>query len=1346
MGGGTKTDVSEGSSAECERSSGEDSVPVSPVGGEAAVRPWSCARAKFVVKPATAFSGEQGRMKQLKRDKVAVMEMLPRTPYIRVSWRESHRPRMRWKDMIPLVDTGADWSLIAESELSVSELVDLQPSDVQGQAVTKDQIEVVGEVWRDVRIGTRHVTKQRFIVLKDMVTNTILGADFWIRLGELTIDFKNKQVRVASLGLEIDLLDSTWERTTQEGQLLVVSKEEVHVPPFSQMIVQAKVVGGSVNDGEELFVEPVAEEGDLCCVPYTVCSIKGDSVFLKVANLGMDDAILESNKLLGTGSRSFDTRKLATQGKDTDKGKPLDIQAMCGKQLSEGKRGQLVQLLNRYKDIFYTEGQLPVVKIGVEHSIRVKGDTAPIAYRPRRLSPEEEKEVKEEIQQLLDMGVVRQSNSPWAAPIVCARKASGKLRLAIDFRGLNGVSLPATLHPIPRIDDLFDRLGEAKYFSILDAKSGYHQLPLAEGEAEMTAFVVPWGQFEFIDRTPFGLKGAGYSFQRFMSTLLGECNFRDALCYLDDILVWGKTWEEHCERLGRVLDKVRQAGLMLGPSKCSFGVETVQYLGSTIRNGMLSISEQRVKSLRELPRPQTIKGLRSALGAFSFVQRWIPGMAEINKPLYAAISDEKRKKLVWSKEMVGAFEKLKTLTANAVALQIPNMEQEFILVTDGSDTGIGSMLAQLDSAGEMIPVAFYHHALTKAQQKYCTTDKELLAVFLSIQKFRVYLGKPFKLITDHSAVRYMKTIDANDEKGRRGRWIEYLQQFEMELIQRSGNSKELSVADYLSRVTKTGAVKGVAVVKISDEGQISVNGFLDVEEIKTAQESDEEVTGWKKMLKENRSEGTAYKFLDSMVVDSQGLLRVIHAEGKKEVKTVWGNSERYKVVVPVSLRKKVIEFVHNSPTAGHMGVRRTYKRCRDSFWWPDMTKDVTQFVGNCELCGKNKHMTHPNVAPLQIMDIPDVVFDKLQVDFLGPFPVSTAHDYRYALQVQDILSRFLILVPTEKDNATTAANVVFEDWVCKFGPPKIIQSDRGTHFASKVFEGLCELAGIKHRMGAPSHAESQGQVERQNQLMMQVRCLAENKVDGWPSAMVRIAYTHNTSINETTRLTPYQVVFATKPRTMERVLLDVDGKENSIGNKGVNGYHTLLKATKEETQLKAKDATVAAQKERSWNSCRRGDQFGIGDHVRIQLSVAERGKLGGKKVAPVYSDVYVVREVKGDGWTYLLDPINKKLSSKIRHFNNLKLVERAPSAEDEEVIEVRMDLSQKNDNMVRPRTAGKEPKEPDKMAVQEPRRSKRTISAPKRMQMTLDGSGKRYTETSVPLTEDEVGEGGEEQC
>ena len=204
--------------------------------------------------------------------------------------------------------------------------------------------------------------------------------------------------------------------------------------------------------------------------------------------------------------------------------------------------------------------------------------------------------------------------------------------------------------------------------------------------------------------------------------------------------------------------------------------------------------------MQTLPQPETIRELRSALGAFSNVQRWLPGLAEINKPrLNEAVRTTGNRKLVWTGEMtVQAFQKLKELTANAVALQIPDMERRFTLVTDGSDKGVGAMLAQESGISgdlHLIPVAFYHHSLTPPERKYSVTDKELLAVYKAIQKFRVYLGEPFTFITDHSAVRFMRTLNANDEKGRRGRWIEYLQQFPMELVHRGGASKELSVAD-----------------------------------------------------------------------------------------------------------------------------------------------------------------------------------------------------------------------------------------------------------------------------------------------------------------------------------------------------------------------------------------------------------------------------------------------------------------------------------------------------------------------------------------------------------------------
>lgn len=1367
----------------------DSSVPVSPIGEvpKSTIKPWSCGRAKLFVK--TAEPGKvrkKERLAKLREDRAQLQSNLPKAPYIGLAWGMSGYSPEQAHDMTALIDTGADWSLIAKSELEDAEWGKLQPSNIAGEGVTREQIPIIGEVWRTLFIKGVEIPDQRFIVVEDMITPVILGADFWGRLGEFSLNFKEGKLKIKSLGIELDLQEASHAK--QAGDPLasvLVCKREVHIPPFSEMLLEAELTSKHFIEGEEVFIEPISEENSLYAIPYTVATITNGAVPVKIANLGCSDIALQKGSVIGTASQGIAISSIAHVGRagaQTSSTKKIgreELLERCGDKLDEGKREQMVKLLMEFEDIFYKEGKLSTVTVGIEHEIKLKTDAEPVAHRPRRLSPDEEKEVRQEIEELTNMGVIRQSNSPWAAPIVCARKSNGKLRLAIDFRGLNAVSVPANLHPIPRIDDLFDRLGEARFFSVVDAKSGYHQLPLRSEDSELTAFVVPWGQFEFIERTPFGLKGAGYSFQRLMSSILGSSNFRDALCYLDDVLVWSQTWEEHIEKLSTVLGKIRHSNLKLGLSKCQFGVDEVEYLGSTIKNGMLAISEQRVETLRSLPRPATVTELRRALGAFAFIQRWLPGLAAVNGPLYEAVGGVGRRRLTWTKDMAMAFSRLKDLTANAVALKIPDMERTFVLVTDGSDQGVGALLAQ-EEGGELVPVAFYHHALAKAQKKYNTTEKELLAVVLAIKKFRIYLGKRFRLITDHAAITYMKTMDLNDEKGRKARWVEYLQQYDMELIHRSGKSKEMSMADYLSRITPLGEIPEhglCAAIRVEEAGELETHVYVSRQELLKAQGEDEETASWANAIREGQN--GQEPIVRRMKLDEEGLLMILYSSGRRTKEKPWGIKERWRVVVPGTMRGKILQLVHCSSTAAHMGQDRTYHRCRQSFWWDKMNDDVIQFVNACEMCGKNKHVTNPNRAPLQIMDIPLKAFEKLQIDFMGPYQASTAHPYRYTLQIQDILSRFLMLIPTEKDDSQTAAEVVFEDWVCRFGVPKVIQSDRGTHFASETFRRMCVLAGIDHVMGSPGHAQSQGQVERQNQLSNQVRCLTNNDVDKWPKALCRVSFAHNLNKNATTDLSPYQVVFGTEPRTIEKLLVGTGGASNSVpSGDEVRNYHQSLTEVREAVQKEAHAETVKAQEKRAQNSFRKGDPYEVGDLVRIKLGVAERGKLGGKKMAPQYSDVYKVKKVLRQGWSYILKPLNGVKREKQRHFNNLKEVSRCsrysassnytPDRVEREQVNSREDGDSELQSVVR--TVDQEERqseivvpqeesssgnivgsredglpEADTPASPEPaRRSSRNRRAPIRFTSELAPGGRQYLETAVPLAEDaEGGVGGE---
>ena len=285
-----------------------------------------------------------------------------------------------------------------------------------------------------------------------------------------------------------------------------------------------------------------------------------------------------------------------------------------------------------------------------------------------------------------------------------------------------------------------------------------------------------------------------------MPTVLSSSNFTEALCYLDDILIWGNTWAVHVDRLKSVLEKVSWAGLALNPTKCQFRVKEVTYLGSIIRNGMVSIGDQQVAHLRSLPVPTTVRELRRVLRGFSFVQRWLPGITDVAKPLNAGVKGKRHSKLRWAVEMHNAFRRLKQLVAEATALKIPDHNKEFTLITDCSNKRAGAVLTQ-EEKGTRISVAYFHHTLTPAETRYTTTDKELLAVVLDVNKFRVYLTKRFNLITDHQAARWLTGMNIHDERGRRGRWIEFLHNFNIHLIHRSGKSPELSMAGYLSRVS-----------------------------------------------------------------------------------------------------------------------------------------------------------------------------------------------------------------------------------------------------------------------------------------------------------------------------------------------------------------------------------------------------------------------------------------------------------------------------------------------------------------------------------------------------------------
>ena len=1221
------------------------------------IRPWRCAKASFKIQ--TPPKGQRKERKLMRKGARAMVEELSKAPFIDVG--------LGGAETRALVDTGADWSLLDSTYLTQEELTGLSSCRATGQGVSKEPICILGEVWRDVLLGDVVVPQQRFVVVKEMVTRAILGADFWVRIGAMTLNFKERKLVVSHLSLELKLhetdeIDQSTgddEKTRVDVRLM----QETEIPSHTEKLVVVDMPG--CVEGQKVLIEPFKDDECPFNVPFTVCRVAGGQTAVRVANIGAATVKLEKQSVIATADTKVQVvNRVRSRGSMSQE---LLSKIKIGDNLTSKQESEIRALIMSHKDVFYDGGELPVVNVGIEHSIRLKEDTGPVAHQPRRLSREAEREVRQELRELEKMGVIRPSNSPWAAPIVCARRQDGSIRLAIDYRALNIASLPATLHPIPRMDDLVDRLTGAKYFAILDAKCGYHQMPLKTEETELTAFVVPWAQYEFTDRTPFGLKGAGYSFQRFMSRILGESNFVDAICYLDDVLVWGPTWEIFMARLRRVLVKISMSGLALSPKKCAFGVDEVLYLGAVIKNGMVGIGEQRTQQLKELPSPGSLEEVRRVLGAFAFVQKWLPGLADVARPLYDLVGNNGKKKFVWSKKCEEAFQKLKSLVAEAVTLRIPREDAEFTVVTDASDTGTGAMLAQRE--GEtLVPVAFSHHALSPAERKYDTTEKELLAVVLACKKWRIYLDQPFDLITDHNALRWLNTLATEDHRGRRGRWVDFLQQFQIRPIHKKGKSSVMSMADYLSRVNADGSVRVIAPLKMTEYHlPVSITGLIDVEELLGWQDDDAEVQSWKEAVRTgNWSEVEKVPSVkDRLFLDGKGILRVKFCRGRRTKDSPFGKTEINRVVVPRSQRKKACRMCHDAPLAGHMGIRRTWQRVRDSFWWEEMKQDVTNHVKDCEECGVNKHSTRPSQAPVQKTDIPARVLEKLQVDFVGPFGISTAHEYRYALQIQDVLSRFVIFVPTARNDAKTAATAVFDEWVCKFGFPLKLQSDQGRHFAAEVFENMCKLGGIKHEMGSVGHAQSQGQVERQNQLLNQTRALCSNQLDGWPTAIYRVQHAHNIAVNETTGISPHEMMFGQSARSPEATVLmeeeeagEVIGRVGAVEcDKGALDKNRAAKQRLKNLLTEIGRSNISEfQKKREERQESRARPYEVGDLARVRLNDMQKRALGGKKIAPRNSEPYLIIRKLGE-WTYIMVKLkdkDKTDAKKIRrHYNEL---------------------------------------------------------------------------------------------
>ena len=728
-------------------------------------------------------------------------------------------------------------------------------------------------------------------------------------------------------------------------------------------------------------------------------------------------------------------------------------------------------------------------------------NNTPRRTRPRRIPPSWEEEVSRQVGEMCRNGICRPSNSAWSSDVVLVRKKDGQMRFAIDYRQLNAVTKKDAYGP-PNPQTILDKLEGNRYFSCLDIASAYWCIPMKESDITKTAFHTPRGLYEMLVM-PFGMMNAGATFQRLMGqTLQG---IKGAESYVDDILVFSRTFDEHLKSLRQVFRRLKVAEIQLRKDKCHLAYSECEFLGHRLTAQGRMPTQSYLEKLQLFPQPKKLQELQRFLGTLNYYRSYIPRMAEIAAPLYKLT--KKGALWLWGSDCERDFELLRgKLVEKPVALAFPERKRPFYVETDASAGGVAAVLSQRDDrTGKLRPISYLSSSLSFSQKNYSAGQLEAWGIVSAARKWSVYLRAAPEVIflTDHCPLQWLRS--QKDPRHTYARWIVELEELPYRIENRPGIQN--NPADYLSRLPNLRFD-----MEVNDE---------ECFEGKIYSLEDPEVIGLEIVMKQgdNQVIQRAMQQIKTLGMVKDGQLRKVAQRLRVDRGALCFDS---RLVVPKEIQANILEKVQIET---HFRLVGTIYALRRNFFWAKMARDAKQFCRACIVCQRAKPSNRGKQPVEPVLLGKSYPGSAVGVD-IGTLPWAD-DEYRYFILMVDLFTRQIELMPLHDQTYQSVVKAFEQGWVYRgHGVPEIVLTDQGSQLDGEDFRGFCKPLGIEKRHTTPYHPQCDGMAERNIGFVKQVTlCLMLDR------QLSEVAFHCNCMPNASSKVSPFLLTYGRQPRS-----------------------------------------------------------------------------------------------------------------------------------------------------------------------------------------------------------------------